>query len=538
MKKVYGIILCIIAALFLVISIPKNVSAKDSDGDIVVIVDPGHGSVDGGANKNGVSEEAANWALATALKAELQSYWGVKVYLTRGSSEYNSNSGRGRQGLVLDADLVVSVHNNSGVAEAKGIEVYGTINPAYSKVTAAIGTKICEKVSALGLTNRGYKTRASSTNIGRDYYTLIDEAVCAGIPGMIIEHCFISNPSDAAFIADPLNQKKVGAADATAIAEYFGLVKRGVADGSSLTLTRTYSANFVTSSKGTLKSSNTGVAIVNSNGVITAVGEGTAQITNTLADGKVETVTITVPAVKMTAIAAGISPTYYNSNEEIKNSNIIVKGIYSDGSVKQITSGYTIGTAQTSANGVCDIPISYNGFNCSLRIYKTGRVGTYSEGAVYKPGNNTDILVVPDVYQSVNTGINISLSPVSSDYAGVTVTPQQPEIIPTPEPTTPEPTTPEPTTPEPTTSEPTTSEENTSETISDESITEDTTTENNTTVNQTTEELTSEFITTYEDENSGKIQLWQIGLIIMVGVVGITVGAAGIILFFKMRNRK
>ena len=247
------------------------------------------------------------------------------------------------------------------------------------------------------------------------------------------------------------------------------------------------------------------------------------QITNTLADGKVETVTITVPAVKMTAIAAGISPTYYNSNEEIKNSNIIVKGIYSDGSVKQIMSGYTIGTAQTSANGVCDIPISYNGFNCSLRIYKTGRVGTYSEGAVYKPGNNTDILVVPDVYQSVNTGINISLSPVSSDYAGVTVTPQQPEIIPTPEPTT---------------SEPTTSEENTSETISDESITEDTTTENNTTVNQTTEELTSEFITTYEDENSGKIQLWQIGLIIMVGVVGITVGAAGIILFFKMRNRK
>lgn len=545
MKKIFGIILCIAAALFLVLSIPQNASAKDADGDIVIVIDPGHGSVDGGASQNGVSEEPVNWAIATALKAELQSYWGVKVYLTRGSSEYNSNSGRARQGLVLGADLVVSVHNNSGVAEAKGIEVYGTINPSYSKITESIGKNICIKVNALGLVNRGYKTRASSSNIGRDYYTVIDEAVCAGIPAIIIEHCFLSNPSDAAFIADSLNQKKVGAADATAIAEYFGLVKRGVADGSNITLTRTYSANFVTSSKGTLKSSDTAVAVVNSNGVITAVGEGTAQITNTMTDGETETVTVTVPAVKMTAISAGISPTYYNPVEEINEANIIVKGIYSDGSVKQITNGYTVGNASTSADGICDIPISYNGFNCSLRIYKTGRVGSYSDGAIYKPGINTDILVVPDVYQSVNTGINISLSPVASDYAGVTVTPQQPQIVPTPEPTTPEtatpePTTPEPTTPEPTTPEPTASESDTSEITTDEPITEDTTTENNTTDNQTTEELSSEIRTTQndEDENSGNVQLWQIGLIIMIGVVGITVGAAGIILFFKMRNRK
>ena len=530
MKKIFGIILCFAASLLFALSFPQNTNAKDADGDIVIVIDPGHGSIDGGASQNGVSEELVNWAIATSLKAELETYWGVKVYLTRGSSEYNSNSGRARQGLVLNADLVVSVHNNSGAAEAKGIEVYGTVNSSYSKITESIGKNICEKVNALGLVNRGYKTRASSSNIGRDYYTVIDEAVCAGIPAIIIEHCFISNPSDAAFIANSLNQKKVGAADATAIAEYFGLVKRGVADGSNITLTRTYSANFVTATKGNFESSNTAVAVVNSNGVITAVGEGTAQITNTMMDGDVETVTITVPAVKMTAIAAGISPTYYNAVEEINKANIIVKGIYSDGSVKQITSGYTVGDASTSADGVCDIPISYNGFNCSLRVYKTGRVGTYSDGAAYKPGNNKDILIVPDVYQSVNTGINISLSPVSSDYVGVTVTSQQPDPVPAPEPMTPEPTTPEPTTPEPTTPE-----ENTSETTTDETITVDTTTENNTTVNQTTEEISSEITTIQNDE---KVQLWQIGLIIMVGAVGITVGAVGIILFFKMKNRK
>lgn len=534
MKKILGAILCCAVAILTVFPFTQKVSARDADGDIVIVVDPGHGSVDGGASQNGVREETVNWAIATSLKAELETYWGVKVYLTRGSSEYNSNSGRARQGLELNADLVVSVHNNSGVAEARGIEVYGTVNSSYSKVTEAIGKSICEKVSALGLVNRGYKTRASSSNSGRDYYTVIDEAVCAGIPAIIIEHCFLSNPSDAAFIAEQVNQTKVGVADATAIAEYFGLVKRGVADGSNITLTRTYSANFVTSGKGTFQSSNTAVAVVNSNGVITAVGEGTAQITNTTVDGKTETVTITVPAVTMTDIAAGISPTYYNANEEINNANIILKGVYSDGSVKQITSGYTVGAAQARADGAYDIPISYNGFNCALRIYKTGRVGTYSDGSVYKPGNNSDILVIPDIYQSVNTGINISMSPVSSDYVGVTVIPQ------TPEPTTPEPTTQEPTTTESTTPEPTTQESTTTESITPETTTDESVAEEPMTSEAVTEPVTEESTTVSEtnEESNGKIQLWQIGLIILIGAVGIIAGAASIIIFVKLRNRR
>ncbi len=541
MKKIIGALFSLAAVLLLVLAFPQNASAKDADGDIVIIIDPGHGSVDGGANQNGVGEERVNWAIATSLKAELETYWGVKVYLTRGSSEYNSNTGRARQGLELQADLVVSVHNNSGVAEAKGIEVYGTVNPSYSKITTSVGSSICEKVSVLGLRNRGYKTRASASNEGRDYYTVIDEAVRAGIPAIIIEHCFLSNPEDAAFIADPLNQKKVGTADAAAIAEYFGLAKRGVADGGSITLTRTYSANFVTSAKGTLQSSNTDVAAVNSNGVITAVGEGTAQITNTLADGKTETVTITVPAVKMVAIAAGISPTYYNADENINNDNIMLKGIYSDGSVKQITSGYSVGNAQMVSSGVYDFPISYNGFECSLRIYKTGRVGSYSDGASYKPGSNTDILVIPDVYQSVNTGINISLSPVASDYAGVTATPQQPEVVPD-ETTTAEPVTAEPTTPEPTTQEQETSAPDTQETETTEQITSgqafDETTEVITTDKATVNEENGESDTSAEPTEEGtSAEPWQLALIIMIGVVGIAAGAASIIIFFKLRNR-
>lgn len=65
----------------------NRVSARDKDGDLVVIIDPGHGGRDGGAVQNGLTEKELNWNIATALKAELETYEGVKVYLTKGYAE-------------------------------------------------------------------------------------------------------------------------------------------------------------------------------------------------------------------------------------------------------------------------------------------------------------------------------------------------------------------------------------------------------------------------------------------------------------------
>ena len=416
--KLAAFLLSTILVLTLFLEVPQKVEAKDGEGNIVIVVDAGHGSIDGGAYQNGVKESDVNWNLALALKAELQTYWGVEVYLTRGSSEWNSNTGRGRFGTAVNADFAVSLHNNSSTnATVSGIEVYGTLNPSYSSITSAIGNAICNNVSALGLVNRGYKTRTSGSNANRDFYTFIDEGVRAGIPAMIIEHAFLSNPSDAAFIANAENQKKVSAATAKAIASYFGLEKRGVANGQSLTLTRTYSATFMTSLAGTFSSANEAVAKVNANGIITATGAGTTTITCTASDGAIETVTITVPEVTMVALAAGISPTFYDPTETVNNSNIIVKAIYSDGSATQVKN-YTLGEAPYSSNGIYDIPITYNGITGYCRVYKTGSLGSYTGGAAYTPGANSDILTFPQVYQGINTGINTVTTPKYSTYVG------------------------------------------------------------------------------------------------------------------------
>ena len=75
LSRIKSILLGAVIIILMSFAIIQTVSAKDSDGDIVVIIDAGHGSIDGGANQNGVEEEDMNWSIATSLKAELQTYW-------------------------------------------------------------------------------------------------------------------------------------------------------------------------------------------------------------------------------------------------------------------------------------------------------------------------------------------------------------------------------------------------------------------------------------------------------------------------------
>lgn len=554
MKKII-LIFSTIVSIIATCVFPDMAQAKDSEGNIVIVVDAGHGSIDGGANQNGVKESLVNWELALALKAELQTYWGVEVYLTRGSSEWHSNTGRGRFGLEVNADFGISLHNNSSnTPSVGGVEVYGTLNPSYSTMTKTIGTDICANISALGLKNRGYKTRQSGNDARRDFYTFIDEGARAGIPSIIVEHAFLSNAGDAAFISNADNQKKVSTATATAIAKYFGLSKRGVTAGESISLTRTYSATVMNATAGTFVSDNTGVAVVDSNGIITAVGTGSANISYTDTSGNAQNVTVNVPAVELVALSAGISPTFYNPTENINNSNIIVKAVYSDGSVKQIKD-YTIKETPYSSNGIYDIPITYNGVTGHLRVYKTGSLGTYTGGAAYTYGNNTDILKYPQLYQGINTGINIVNTPVYSTHSnaapelygipnapgaeagGQVVPPTQaptapPTEAPTEKPTIPPteaPTTEAPTTEVPTTEEVTTASQDTEATTEDVNNSEENTTEEE-------RESTTEG-TTKAGDNEELANKYKKLIIIILVAVAVLMGGTVVVVIVAMRKK-
>ena len=58
-----------------------------------------------------------------------------------------------------------------------------------------------------------------------DYYAIIRRARQNGYLGIIVEHAFITNPNDAAFLGQDSNLRRLGEADAEGIADAFGLTK-------------------------------------------------------------------------------------------------------------------------------------------------------------------------------------------------------------------------------------------------------------------------------------------------------------------------
>lgn len=213
--------------------------ADKTDG-LVIAIDPGHGGSDPGAiGVNGVREADANWRIAQACVEELRSYAGVTVILTQDNTVNYTREERVKRAINQGADFVVSMHCNSvaNAPTANGAEVWIPNASAYKYDEChvpgrALGMKVLEKLSALGLGNRGLKTRSSETNtsypapgglvdyLGINYYPRF-----SGVPGIIIEHAFVTNADDAAKLASGEWCAKMGVADAQAIAEYYGLVK-------------------------------------------------------------------------------------------------------------------------------------------------------------------------------------------------------------------------------------------------------------------------------------------------------------------------
>ena len=209
--------------------------------DLVVVIDPGHGGYDGGAQGNGLSEKNLNLSIAKYCKAELEKYTGVKVYMTRSDDTFIPLADRTTLAKNWGADVFVSIHINSystvatGAAVPTGAEVWypnPTGNLDIHNEGAYLAQKILDQLGVLGLNKRGikyknYSDASENVNIGdADYYAVIRNAKANGFPGVIVEHAFVSNPSDAAnYLGNEAALKRLGQADAKGIAAAYGLTK-------------------------------------------------------------------------------------------------------------------------------------------------------------------------------------------------------------------------------------------------------------------------------------------------------------------------
>ena len=246
MKKRLLLIPVTAIAVIAVIWTQKPVTAKAAD-DFVIVLDPGHDATHVGARGYGLKEEELNMKIALSCKAELEKYDGVKVYLTHptidcglpGSSTRECLYSRPDYAKSVGASLYVSLHNNAGM-DTSGHEVYypnANYIPEFNVEGAALAQCISDKLSDIGINDRGIHTRDSNgdeddeTNwyddgSRADYYAVIRGSKKNGFIGLIVEHAYISNANDASLLGDDNMLALMGQADAQGIAEYYGFAKK------------------------------------------------------------------------------------------------------------------------------------------------------------------------------------------------------------------------------------------------------------------------------------------------------------------------
>lgn len=201
-----------------------EITVEGNTKDVIVVLDPGHGGVDPGNLDAGYKEKDLNLAIARYCKEELEKYSGIKVYMTRSDDTYVTVDGRPQKAKDLGADMLISMHMNaSTAASASGVEIYSSVNGAYSDSTSKLASSVIKNIAALGLNNRGVKTRTGENG---DYYGVIRGSVSRGFGAILIEHAFMSNASDVSYFNSDAKLKALGVADATGIAEYYGLKKK------------------------------------------------------------------------------------------------------------------------------------------------------------------------------------------------------------------------------------------------------------------------------------------------------------------------
>lgn len=229
MKKTFLVnITTLLLSLLFVIAFSSNVYAAGKSA-VTIVIDPGHGgpatvATNLGACYGGLMEKNMTLLTAASLKAELEKYGNVKVYLTRSGDTEIGLKERIDFAKLVGADAVVSVHFNATNAHLLyGSEIFVPSGALYPQ-GYSMAASVMKQWTSAGMIDKGIKTRIGKSG---DYYGLIRHGAAASIPTIIMEHGYMDNIHDFDKLNDAMDWQKLAALDAAGIANYFGL-KKGV----------------------------------------------------------------------------------------------------------------------------------------------------------------------------------------------------------------------------------------------------------------------------------------------------------------------
>ena len=221
MKKIIiAIITCLIIITYIV---PVKAFAVDNS-DKVILIDPGHGGIDGGAqSKTGTIEKNINLQIALKLRDNLEEK-GYKVYMTRDEDEGlyqkgNTIKEKKREDLnrrvemkkETDCDIFISIHQNMfPQSKCYGAQVWYASNDNSYNLATVVQDSIKESVNDNN--KRVAKAAAEAYLILRDKYE------CASI---LVECGFLSNPEEEARLKSDEHQNLIVEGISNGIDKYF-----------------------------------------------------------------------------------------------------------------------------------------------------------------------------------------------------------------------------------------------------------------------------------------------------------------------------
>ena len=219
------IIIITVSLIFLLMQFMKvdaEVLTTDQDQKLILI-DPGHGGFDGGAEVNGVKEKNINLSISLLLKEELVKA-GFDVMMTREKDEalrldkskfktHKSEDLAARCKMKSDSncDLFISIHMNMFTeSQYYGGQVWYSRHPESRKLAELIQQDFKKYIDDKN--QRLAKPALGAYKVLRSADTM---------PGVIVECGFLSNPGEAKKLKDRDYQKRIAESIAKSIEEYF-----------------------------------------------------------------------------------------------------------------------------------------------------------------------------------------------------------------------------------------------------------------------------------------------------------------------------
>ena len=145
----------------------KNNFDYNKKNKLIVVIDPGHGGVDPGAQVNTIREADLMLSLAKVVAEEIERLDNTTVILTRTSDEFTSLDERLMLAVRVGADLFISLHADTvKKGKASGSTVYTLSQEASDQASARLASRHGgdELISGLDLT--GTETAVTSALMG------------------------------------------------------------------------------------------------------------------------------------------------------------------------------------------------------------------------------------------------------------------------------------------------------------------------------------------------------------------------------------